>query len=204
MAGDSKPKPKKKSRPKGKASAKGAPKAKKEPLKRRSGGAAAGVFVGLLVVGTASWFVFGGGRVIPEKPLPKVDLSKAMKSGKPDPARVTVLRAINAIRPLVEDCYHYALAKSPGIEGTIVVEYMVEWENQEGFIFDTHLMEPRGIGTALESCLKDTIIEVKFDTPKGVAGKERMVWPFAFERKSTAKSEKSSKGKSKKSKGKRR
>ena len=195
MAGEPKTKPKKKARPKGKGGGK-SKKAQPESLKRRSGGAAAGVFVGLLVVGTVSWFVYGDGRVVPEKPLATVDLSKALKTGKPDPARLTVLRAINAIQPLVGDCYQYALEKAPGIEGTIVVEFMAEWENQEGFIFDAHLMEPKGAGSGLESCLKDTIIELKFDAPKGVAGNQRVVFPFAFEPKNSGPSGKS-KGKSK-------
>ena len=199
MAGEPKTKPKKKARPKGKPASK-AKKPQPESLKRRSGGAAAGVFVGLLVVGAVSWFVFGDARVVPEKPLPKVDISKAMKTGKPDPARLTVLRAITAIKPLIDDCYQYSLSKAPGLEGTVVVEFMAEWENKEGFVFDAHLMEPKGVGQGLEKCLRDTIIEVKFKAPSGVAGQQRVVFPFAFERKGSSSSTKS-KGKAKSRKG---
>ena len=58
--------------------------------KKRKGGSAAGILLGLFVVGTASWFVFGNPEIIPKKKPPaKQNVAKAMKTGKPDPARPT-------------------------------------------------------------------------------------------------------------------
>lgn len=160
---------------------------KKEAAKtstgKRKGGAGAGILVGVLVVGAASWFVFGGGTIVPQKKPPaKQNIGKALNSGKPDPARVMVLRALGAIRPYVEDCYRFALAKSKGLEGVVVVEFMVDWESKKGFISEAHIMEPRGGPPELENCLADTVADVPFPVPKKLKkGQQRVVFPFAFD-----------------------
>ena len=156
---------------------------KKAAPQKRKGGSAAGVLLGLVVVGAASWFVFGNPNLVPKKKPPaKQNIAKAMKTGKPDPARLMVLRALTAIRPYVEDCYRYALAKSKGLEGVVVVEFMADWEGKKGFISQAHIMEPRGGPPDLEECLAETVSDVPFQAPKKLKnGQQRVVFPFAFD-----------------------
>lgn len=187
MSNEDKPKVRARSRAKAKAGKnKGTKKksaAKKVAPTKRKGGGAAGVFLGLIVVGAASWFVFGNPEIVPKKRAPaKQNIAKAMKSGKPDPARLMVLRALSAIRPYVEDCYRYALGKAKGLEGVVVVEFMADWEGKKGFISEAHIMEPRGGPPILEECLGDTVSDIPFKAPKSLKnGQQRVVFPFAFD-----------------------
>jgi hypothetical protein len=184
---EDKPKVRARSRAKAKGGAKKGTKkksvAKKAAPTKRKGGGAAGVFLGLVVVGAASWFVFGNPEIVPKKKPPaKQNIAKAMKSGKPDPARLMVLRALTAIRPYVEDCYRFALGKAKGLEGVVVVEFMADWEGKKGFISEAHIMEPRGGPPILEECLADTVSDIPFKAPKSLKnGQQRVVFPFAFD-----------------------
>jgi hypothetical protein len=157
--------------------------AKKASPTKRKGGGAAGVFLGLIVVGAASWFVFGNPAIVPKKrPPAKQNIAKAMKTGRPDPARLMVLRALSAVRPYVEDCYRYALGKTKGLEGVVVVEFMADWEGKKGFVSEAHIMEPRGGPPILEECLAETVSDIPFKAPKSLKnGQQRVVFPFAFD-----------------------
>ena len=198
MSDEDKPKVRARSQAKAKGGKKkGAKKksaAKTSAPKSRKGGSAVGILLGLVVVGTASWFVFGNPEIIPKKKPPaKQNLAKAMKSGKPDPARVMVLRALGAVRPYVEDCYRYALSKARGLEGVVVIEFLADWEGKKGYISEAHVMEPRGGPPELEKCLEDTVSDIPFVAPKKLKnGQQRVVFPFAFD---TVRQERSAKKK---------
>ncbi len=199
MSEDDKPKTRARSHAKAKAgkkkgAKKKATKSKTAPKARKGGSAAGGIFLGLFVVGVASWFVFGNPEIVPsKKPPAKQNIAKAMKSGKPDPARLMVLRALTAIRPYVEDCYRFALGKAKGLEGVVVIEFMADWEGKKGYISEAHVMEPRGGPPELEECLQETVSDVPFAAPKKLKnGQQRVVFPFAFD---TVRSERSAKKK---------
>jgi hypothetical protein len=198
MSSEDKPKVRARSQAKAKGGKKKGTKKKgvssKAAPKKRKGGNAAGIFLGLAVVGIASWFVFGNPEIVPKKKPPaKQNIAKALKTGKPDPARLMVLRALSAIRPYVEDCYRFALSKSKGLEGVVVVEFMADWNGKKGFISEAHIMEPRGGPPVLEECLAETVSDVPFVAPKKLKnGQQRVVFPFAFD---TVRSERTAKKK---------
>lgn len=198
MSTEDKPKVRARSQAKAKGGKKKGTKKKgvssKAAPKKRKGGSVAGIFLGLVVVGVASWFVFGNPEIVPKKKPPaKQNIAKALKTGKPDPARVMVLRALSAIRPYVEDCYRFALSKSKGLEGVVVVEFMADWTGKKGFISEAHIMEPRGGPPVLEECLAETVSDVPFVAPKKLKnGQQRVVFPFAFD---TVRSERTAKKK---------
>jgi len=187
MSDEDKPKVRARSRAKAKGGGKKSTKkkgaSKKKTTTKRQGGGATGIFIGLLVAGVCSWFVFGGASIVPQKKPPaKQNIRKAIKTGRPDPARLLVVRALAAIRPYIKDCYRHALSKTRGLEGVVVVEFMADWEAKKGFISEAHVMEPRGIPPDLEKCLSDTVSDVAFSAPKRLkSGQQRVVFPFAFD-----------------------
>ncbi|MEE2962197.1 MAG: hypothetical protein VYA34_15805 [Myxococcota bacterium] len=102
---------------------------------------------------------------------------------KPMPQRVAVMRAIQALKPKVERCYLRLVRKYPGISGIVVVEFGMDWEKVEGFIYGTKAIEPPFIPGAFTTCLKKEALDLSFKLPKGLNRETKpkvVVFPFSF------------------------
>ena len=143
-----------------------------------------GVAVAILVTVGLSLLFFDRGLVpqVSQKPKKK-SANMLVLPKKPVPERVAVMRAIEALRPKVARCYSRLVRKYPGISGVVVVEFGMDWEKVEGYIYATKAIDPPFIPRAFTTCLKAEALDLSFKLPKGLNREtkpESVVFPFSF------------------------
>jgi hypothetical protein len=89
---------------------------------------------------------------------------------------------MQAIRPLIIECYEETLRTEPGLAGRLVVEFDIAGEpDVGGIVEDSRIDESSDLArsAALSECVRETIYSLELRAPEG-GGRVQVRYPFVF------------------------
>jgi len=125
--------------------------------------------------GTGSGYGVGGGRGGMrghKTAVPAVRIGQPSGSGDLDKA--TIRRYIKRNLPKIKYCYEKQLLASPGLEGTVDTQFLI---NPNGTVGEVHA---KGVNGDVSSCVAGVLKSIEFPKPKGGGPVNVTSYPFEF------------------------
>lgn len=120
-------------------------------------------------------------------------LTQALRDVRPDPvvtpgepppsqgavSKEDVRAAIDAVKPLVKQCFEDAAARNPGPQ-KVTLSFTIQGQGLTGYLKDGEVSESTIQDPFLQACFLEAVADAKFPPPHG-GGIVKITYPFRFE-----------------------